>query len=317
MCDWDFERYHLKFGDLRTTEGLQKAITVAKARSQICSLHLHGSLPCTPWAGWQRYNQSKMGKLKLEKLAADRADSELLLANFSLLARFVRSVGGTVSFEWPTGCLAWKLSWVVAFIAEFKLSPVNIHGCSCGVVSSKTGQPIKKPWTFMSDSQSLLSALAPFRCACKVKHAPRSGSETVKTGFYPPQLARTILLSIEPSVISCVACEPEPVLGPEYVEFEDDADLDNESCSSEYSFRGVCDSDAETDFEQFDEPTVACSSIAMSPKEARKLAGKDKTIQHMTETINKLLGRQTNTKCSTSKLAPPSDVPTSARNRVC
>ena len=107
----------------------------------------------------------------------------------------------------------------MTFIEEFQLGSVNIHGCSCGVVSSKTGEPIKKAWTFKSDSQSLLDALAPFKCSCKVKHAPCAGSDTVKTGFYPPQLSKTVLSSIDPISTSCAACEPEIVLEPELAEF--------------------------------------------------------------------------------------------------
>ena len=63
---WDFERYHLSFGDLRTSDGLEKALAVAKAKSLICALHLHGSLPCTPWAGWQRRHIHHMGNESLK-----------------------------------------------------------------------------------------------------------------------------------------------------------------------------------------------------------------------------------------------------------
>ena len=103
----DSIRLSKSFADLSTQPGYQRALkSVSKANLPV---HLHGSLPCTPWNRWQNFNIYKCGVEFSKQLAIDRGSSIKMLDRFYKLADRVVSKGGTVSFEWPRYCAGWDL----------------------------------------------------------------------------------------------------------------------------------------------------------------------------------------------------------------
>eukprot|EP00972_Heterocapsa_arctica_P096543 14244111-Heterocapsa_arctica.AAC.1 len=58
-----------------------------------------------------------------------RAETMIMLYNFSRAARVVPLYGGAVSFEWPSHCSRWKQQAVIDMIDELGTEPVRIHGC--------------------------------------------------------------------------------------------------------------------------------------------------------------------------------------------
>ncbi len=67
----------------------------------------------------------------------------------------------------------------------------------------KDGDPIKKPWRVETTSQALAEELSRHKCSGEHVHARCEGSSTERTGYYPDQMARTILKAIarEPCIV--------------------------------------------------------------------------------------------------------------------
>ena len=93
--------------DLLTKVGFVRATELVDMASP--PVHLHGSLPCTPWSRWQNFNIYKCGVEFSKQLAIDRGNSIIMLDHFYALAKRVVSKGGTISFEWPRYCAGWDL----------------------------------------------------------------------------------------------------------------------------------------------------------------------------------------------------------------
>ena len=181
-------------GDLCTKTGLELALSEITANPG-CSLH--GSLPCTPWSGWQKYSQAKLGPKFRKKLKQDRELSRLMVVNFAICAKACVTAGGNVSFEWPKGATGWTLKELTDMERELNMSHVLFDGCALGV-KSKSGEYIKKPWCISTTSKELVEALSPYVCTADHKHVPCAGSETLGTGFYTRQMAKVILQGLFP-----------------------------------------------------------------------------------------------------------------------
>ena len=68
------------FGDLSTQGGYQKALKATNVAQK--PIHLHGSLPCTPWCRWSFLNVWKLGADFHRRLQSDRAKSIIMLGHF-------------------------------------------------------------------------------------------------------------------------------------------------------------------------------------------------------------------------------------------
>ena len=96
------------------------------------SVHLHGSLPCTPWSNIQKLNIHQYGESFKRRLQRAQLYSLRLVARFLILARYVRDHKGTSSFEWPKTALGWKRPLVEQMIEELRYASVIVDGCSVG-----------------------------------------------------------------------------------------------------------------------------------------------------------------------------------------
>ena len=111
----DSLRLSESFADLSSQPGYQRALK--SISSADLPIHLHGSLPCTPWSRWQSFNTFKLGADFHRQLELDRAKSIVMLGHFLQLARHVQKTGGTISFEWPRFCAGWDLPLIKIIIS--------------------------------------------------------------------------------------------------------------------------------------------------------------------------------------------------------
>ena len=127
--------------DLTTDEGMRVAINAVENTPDGMYLHLWGSLPCTGGSTWQRINRTK-GPETVEKIEEHVKKVRELLPNFCRVAEAVLRKRGDVSFEWPSSCTLWNEPQVVEMLERFSMNRVEMHGCSAGLVSKKSGLPI-------------------------------------------------------------------------------------------------------------------------------------------------------------------------------
>ena len=180
--------------DVTTKQGMQRCIDYVR---EYPGTHLFASIPCTPWSPIQELNIHLHGQSFEEYLAHEREKSLELMGKFITLARIVRSLGGTVCFEWPKGSTGWKEALTQRWIKEFKTIGIVFDGCFFELRSRKTGELIKKPWRFESDNWAIIKAFENSTCTGGHKHQPCEGSETKASGHYPPRMARNIVLAFK------------------------------------------------------------------------------------------------------------------------
>ena len=129
-------------------DGSSNPSTIKRALDDIRSrsgIHLHGSIPCTPWTAWQRINPSNAKPETRERTLSDRHVSLGYVKTFGRLGKATLARGRSISFEWPRHCEGWKEEVVTTMMNELNLEPFEIDGCAVGV-RSKPGEPILKPW---------------------------------------------------------------------------------------------------------------------------------------------------------------------------
>ena len=159
-------------------DDLSKPATITRALKDVRTrrgTHLHGSIPCTPWTSWQRINLHKARPETRERILKERAESLKYVATFQRIAKAALNRGGSVSFEWPRHCEGWKESAVQTMLTDLCLVPVDVDGCRVGV-TTKSGEPILKPWRIAVSSPHLEQALQGLRCEGGHKHAPCAGA---------------------------------------------------------------------------------------------------------------------------------------------
>ena len=186
--------------DLTTEDGLQYALDSVNNTPNDHYVHLWASLPCTAGSPWQRMNRYRNPEAgaRIEKLMNTMYK---LLKNFSIVAERVLQRGGDISFEWPTACTMWNDPEVMNMIDRFSLNKVNMHGCAAGLKSSKSGLPVKKPWTIATTAPSVIEELSKFQCPGHDAHQACQGNEVKKTEAYTPQMAAAIHRAIREQAV--------------------------------------------------------------------------------------------------------------------
>ena len=185
-------------------------------------IHLWGSLPCTPWTQLTHLNLAIHPHTYPPKLRKLRLLSFKLIANFTKLGEYVLGLSGlnTVSFEWPRGAKeGWEHPKTVAMISKLRLScTAHFDGCMLGTRStapSTLGEPIKKPWQVVSTSPGLVAELSLHVCDKGHVHTPCAGIDTLRTGFYTPELANVIVRDlIAPPALAKVSAATGGILPP-------------------------------------------------------------------------------------------------------
>ena len=134
--------------DLSNPSTIKRALDDIRTRSGV---HLHGSIPCTPWTAWQRINLSNAKPEARERILSDRQASLEYVKTFGRLGKATIARGGSISFEWPRRCEGWKEEVAMSMMSQLNLEPIEIDGCAVGV-RSKSGDPSLKPWRIAVNS---------------------------------------------------------------------------------------------------------------------------------------------------------------------
>ena len=92
--------------DVTTTTGREAAHRIIRAAGEMGRrIYMHASLPCTSWSPWQNLN-ARTPRAK-QQLAATRARSTKMVADFTTLARLAVKHRATVTYEWPASSAGW------------------------------------------------------------------------------------------------------------------------------------------------------------------------------------------------------------------
>jgi hypothetical protein len=177
--------------DLRTSEGLQKAIQVLLNCPRGRTL-LWSSMPCAGGNPWQTLNAA-MGE-GLGKIEGRWRDLRLLWSNFELMARAVMDIGGKVVIEWPERCKCWTDISVMRFVKQHSFVDSIFHGCAYGLVTKHNmpiGQPMKKPWRSSSNDPIMLS-FPNRKCQSGHDHAECRGRDCKASEDYTPAVVDAI-----------------------------------------------------------------------------------------------------------------------------
>ena len=117
--------------DLSSSATILRALQTTRGNP---GFHLHGSLPCTPWASRQRLNLHRGSLATKARIACIREQSLEWVKTYTRLGKTTLAGGGSVSFEWPRFCDGQRQEGVRSVISELKLIPVSVDGCAAGVV---------------------------------------------------------------------------------------------------------------------------------------------------------------------------------------
>jgi hypothetical protein len=177
--------------DLRTMEGLQKALRIVQdcPRGRIL---LWSSMPCAGGSPWQTLNIA-LGK-GIVKIEGHWRDFRLLWSNFEIMARAVMDICGKVVIEWPGRCKYWTETQVVEFVKKHNFVQTIFHGCAYGLVTKYNlplGQAMKKPWRSSSNDPVMLSFLKK-KCQGGHDHAECRGRDGKVSEDYTPAVIDAI-----------------------------------------------------------------------------------------------------------------------------
>jgi len=122
--------------------------------------------------------------------------------NFMSLSSYIEKVTNqtvNMAYEWPTSCKLWTQQRLHTMVDKYHLRSLDFHGCRFGVVSER-GRPMLKPWTIKTNLMHVLQQFDNHICdkAHQKAHPEHKshdrvqGSETRKTGYYPPPMTEAI-----------------------------------------------------------------------------------------------------------------------------
>jgi len=169
--------------DVTTPRGREKAMKAVESK---CCL-LWASMPCTGGCPWQHINIKFPGmRAKLRKYYAE---FRAIWKCFVEVARKVIERGGHVAVEWPASCAYWSWDCVKEFASEVGLKFVRFDGCALGVVSLKTGLPIRKPWKVATTSDFIVNAFSGRLCTGDHEHTTCRGADAKNSENYSPLFA--------------------------------------------------------------------------------------------------------------------------------
>ena len=82
--------------DLSDPGTIRNALNDIRTRRAV---HLHGSIPCTPWTSWQRINLCQAAPETRDRIMAERAASLEYVKTFERLGKATLARGGSVSLS--------------------------------------------------------------------------------------------------------------------------------------------------------------------------------------------------------------------------
>ena len=103
-------------------------------------------------------------------------------------------IGALIYIEWPKTCAYWQDPDIVSWIARFKLSFAEFHGCQYGlhsVIPERSHKFINKPWYGVTNSQFICGNITR-KCQGEIKgvheHVACQGPDTLPSQNYTIQL---------------------------------------------------------------------------------------------------------------------------------
>ena len=183
---WDFTRAEMR----------------AKARALVLStrpLFVVGSPPCTPFSSWQHLNAARHGWSE-QDIRRRRVEGELHMRFCCEIYAMQLSAGRYFLHEQPASAASWTVPEILELLKDPRVQMTVGHQCQYGQQTS-SGQPIKKPTGWMSNSPAILEQLQKMCSgkggACSRRggghHAVASGKTARAAAVYPFRLCRAIL----------------------------------------------------------------------------------------------------------------------------
>ena len=252
--------------------------------------NLWSSIPCTSGSPWQYVNRAQYGESFRKRHMKQEWESRKMFRHFTRVAEVVLQQGGTVSFEWPKGCSAWKRPDVAKFFRDEIYQTAMFDGCMFGL-TAKDGGLIRKPWKVVSTSRVLVNILSDelHTCSGLHTHTRAEGAETTRTAYYPPEMCESILRGLYnrhiPMPFPAMPCVP--ITGGDQGHREKEQQLKHVS-----ALAGVVD-----DALVFDDDVEASSKVAEICNlssllvEAYKEENADASVTQCFAAVTKLLSR--------------------------
>ena len=111
------------------------------------------ALTCTPWCQWQALNLQRGTTMTTANIEKERKTSLRLLKLLLEVVKKIRSSGAAdnlvhLAFEWPRGCLGWRLQ-IVLELQKLLTYCTEFEGC-CYRLVGQPGALLKKPWKVIS-----------------------------------------------------------------------------------------------------------------------------------------------------------------------
>ena len=182
-------RIGLDVADLSTKKGLMIACSIVR---QYPGCDLWAAIPCTSVSSIQNANVAKFGEPFVKRLQLQRRYMLRIFNNFTIVAKLVLFLNGTVSYEWPRNCHGWKLEEVHKFFAGMDFLDILLDGCALGLTSSR-GLPLKKPWKIKTTCRRLWQALHGMQCLGCPLHDSCHGAAAAASSRYTGIMARLII----------------------------------------------------------------------------------------------------------------------------
>ncbi len=176
--------------DILTASGREFALLAADHPN----LTLWISLECVGGSQFQRLNLYKGGVAASALIKGHRAKFKEMLSVAFEVARVVKHNKGIICFELPGGCSYWNESLLQRFLAEFRLTRVDLDGCMFNLRSRKPnheGTFLRKHWCVATNSQHIADELW-HRCSGNHEHVRICGSDTKFTEGYTVEFAEAV-----------------------------------------------------------------------------------------------------------------------------
>ena len=125
--------------------------------------HVWASLPCSSGCPWHRVGFALHGAEYRKRRAKEVAASRALFKQLREYAETALSHGHDVTFEWPRYSDSWKRKDVQDFFQGSRFMSVEFDRCRFAVCGDK-GQPLMKPWRFMTTSKDIVDSFHGLFC---------------------------------------------------------------------------------------------------------------------------------------------------------
>ena len=143
---------------------------------------------CKDWSPAQFYNSGRPERVM--RLEASRRKSRRMLNNCKRAIELVKSYGGHVHLEQPTGATSWEERSLQSACRDLFFA--RLHGCAFGLRHPVTGLAVRKAWTIATSDEALARALGQRRCQNNHRHHVLTGADCKWSDRYPIAMCKFI-----------------------------------------------------------------------------------------------------------------------------